>query len=145
MMRSEFIERVGFEPTADEYAEIESEYMGTEINKDQFCKEWRKNGGVQRLMRLRARRIEELEAEIAKKDRQYTEMDARHCREFNEMHDRHKVTEACLANSLTECKSRNIDLMKKLDEAENARKEAEDRLETVRAAFAILGIGKEKQ
>lgn len=28
MMMSEFIERVGFEPTAAEYAEIEREYMG---------------------------------------------------------------------------------------------------------------------
>lgn len=39
MMKSEFIERVGFEPTADEYREIEQEYMGCDIDKDQFCKE----------------------------------------------------------------------------------------------------------
>lgn len=45
MMKSEFIERVGFEPTADEYREIEQEYMGCDIDKDQFCKEWKKNGG----------------------------------------------------------------------------------------------------
>lgn len=41
MMRSEFIERTGFEPTADEYAEIEQEYMGCDIDKDLFCKQWK--------------------------------------------------------------------------------------------------------
>ena len=69
MMMSEFIERVGFEPTAAEYAEIEQEYMGCDVDKDKFCKEWKKNGGIQRLCRMRARRIEELEAETAMKDR----------------------------------------------------------------------------
>lgn len=83
MMMSEFIERVGFEPTAAEYQEIEREYMGCDVDKDQFCKEWKKNGGIQRLMRLRARRIEELEAEVAMKDRQYDEMDARYCSRIN--------------------------------------------------------------
>jgi hypothetical protein len=63
MMMSEFIERTKFEPTAAEYADIESEYMGCDIDKDAFCKRWVKNGGVQRLCRIRARRIEELEAE----------------------------------------------------------------------------------
>ena len=85
MMMSEFIERVGFEPTAAEYAEIEQEYMGCDVDKDKFCKEWKKNGGIQRLCRMRARRIEELEAEVAMKDRQYEEMDARHSRQFNEI------------------------------------------------------------
>lgn len=41
MMMSEFIERVGFEPTAAEYQEIEREYMGCDVDKDQFCKECR--------------------------------------------------------------------------------------------------------
>ena len=60
MMRSEFIERTKFEPTCDEYYEIEQEYMGCDVDKDQFCKQWLKAGGVQRLSRMRARRIEEL-------------------------------------------------------------------------------------
>jgi hypothetical protein len=34
MMMSEFIERTKFEPTAAEYADIESEYMGCDIDKD---------------------------------------------------------------------------------------------------------------
>ena len=36
MMRSEFIERTSFEPTAAEYEEIENEYMGTDIDKDEL-------------------------------------------------------------------------------------------------------------
>jgi len=65
MMMSEFIERTKFEPTTAEYAEIEAEYMGCDIDKDKFCKEWVKNGGIQRLSRIRARRIEELETQLA--------------------------------------------------------------------------------
>ncbi len=60
-MMSEFIERTGFEPTAAEYREIEAEYLGCDIDKDKFCKQWVKNGGIQRLSRIRVRRIEELE------------------------------------------------------------------------------------
>ena len=65
MMMSEFIERTKFEPTTAEYAEIEAEYMGCDIDKDKFCKEWVKNGGIQRLSRIRARRSEELETQLA--------------------------------------------------------------------------------
>lgn len=101
MMMSEFIERVGFEPTAAEYQEIEREYMGCDVDKDQFCKEWKKNGGIQRLMRLRARRIEELEAELMKKDRQYDEMDTRYCRRINQLREgmNDKLEEAIAENN----------------------------------------------
>ncbi|MCD7789093.1 MAG: hypothetical protein LUH55_00730, partial [Bacteroides thetaiotaomicron] len=77
MMKSEFIERTGFEPTAVEYQEIEAEYMGCDIDKDQFCKEWKKNGGIQRLNRQRARRIEELESKVAQMEREYEQMDVK--------------------------------------------------------------------
>lgn len=87
MMKSEFIERTGFDPTEAEYREIEAEYMGCDIDKDEFCKTWKKQGGIQRLMRLRARRIEELEAELAKENRDmeqrgrtYRKNHGMHCR-----------------------------------------------------------------
>lgn len=138
MMKSEFIERVGFEPTAAEYAEIEQEYMGCDVDKDKFCKDWKKNGGIQRLCRMRARRIEELEAEIAMKDRQYEEMDARHSREFNEMK---KMMESRLNEAVTaydQCNKANLNLDKLLQEANVAQKEAEEKLAKIREAFAIL-------
>lgn len=43
MMKSEFIERTGFEPTEAEYREIEAEYMGCDIDKDEFCKTWNRD------------------------------------------------------------------------------------------------------
>ncbi len=143
MMKSEFIERVGFEPTEAEYADIEAEYIGTDIDKDQFCKEWKKNGGVQRLMRLRARRIEELEAEIAMKDRQYKEMDTRYCRKINQLQAdmRSKLDEAVTAYD--QQKEELLRMSRLYQEAMTAKEEAEKNLDTVRAALKILGIGKE--
>lgn len=41
MMKTEFVERTGFEPTEAEYREIEAEYMGCDIDKDEFCKAWK--------------------------------------------------------------------------------------------------------
>lgn len=138
MMMSEFIERVGFEPTAAEYQEIEREYMGCDVDKDQFCKEWKKNGGIQRLMRLRARRIEELEAELMKKDRQYDEMDTRYCRRINQLREdmNDKLEEAIAENN--QQKEELIRMSKLYQEAMTEKAEAEKKLETIRAAFAIL-------
>ena len=69
MMMSEFIELTGFEPTGDEYSEIEAEYMNCNEDKQVFCKNWKKNGGIQRLCRLRVARIDELERQLRNKDR----------------------------------------------------------------------------
>lgn len=145
MMKSEFIERVGFEPTAAEYAEIEAEYMGCDTDKDQFCKEWKKNGGVQRLMRLRARRIEELEAELAKEKADYDRMDAQYCKKINEIRQSWKNESDSLKNRLKDSLESNDKLVKLLDEARAGKEEAENKVETIRAAFAILGIVKEDE
>lgn len=84
MMISEFIERTGFEPTAAEYAEIESEYMGCDIDKDKFCRQWKKNGGIQRLSRQRVRRIEELEQQLTTVQAVAQNREAELCRRLNE-------------------------------------------------------------
>lgn len=63
MMMSEFIERTGFEPTAEEYREIEEQYYEFDGDKDAFCKTWKKQSGIQRLTRARAEMIESLKAE----------------------------------------------------------------------------------
>lgn len=81
MMMSEFVERTGFHPTAEEYAKIEEDYYHFEGNKDQFCARWVKDGEAQRLTDDRARTIEKLRSdmleiekhlmgEIAKADRE---------------------------------------------------------------------------
>ena len=42
MLISEFIDRTGYQPTAEEYAEIEKEYYHFKGDKDQFCRAWSK-------------------------------------------------------------------------------------------------------
>lgn len=54
MMIREFVDRTGFEPTATEYAAIEEKYYSFDGSKDEFCKAWVKDGGIQRLTRQRA-------------------------------------------------------------------------------------------
>lgn len=46
MLISEFIQRTGFCPSESVYREIEAEYMQSDLDKDTFCKNWVKNGGI---------------------------------------------------------------------------------------------------
>lgn len=64
MMMSEFIERTDFEPTAEEYSQIEEAYYEFSGDKNAFCKDFLKNKGVERLIRGRASKIEELKKEL---------------------------------------------------------------------------------
>lgn len=49
MLISEFIDRTGFRPTEDYYhTEIEPEYNSSNLDKDAWCKQWKKNGGIQK-------------------------------------------------------------------------------------------------
>ena len=66
MMISEFIERTGFDPTAEEYSRIEEEYYEFDGDKDVFCQRWKKDGGARRLTRERAARIADLEDRLMK-------------------------------------------------------------------------------
>ena len=43
MMMSEFIERTGYEPNYEEYRYIEESYYKFNGNKDEFCKQWKKD------------------------------------------------------------------------------------------------------
>ena len=43
MMMSEFIERTGYEPSYEEYHYIEESYYDFPGNKDEFCKQWKKD------------------------------------------------------------------------------------------------------
>lgn len=43
MMMSEFIERTEYEPTYEEYHHIEESYYEFDGNKDEFCKQWKKD------------------------------------------------------------------------------------------------------
>lgn len=70
MMMSEFIERTGFEPTAAEYEKIEEEYYRFDGDKNEFCKSWKKNGGIEQTCRDRAKQIERLQSQIGEMEKE---------------------------------------------------------------------------
>ena len=47
-----------------------------DIDKVKFCKDWKRNGGIQRLSRMRVRRIEELETQLATAQKQSEQREA---------------------------------------------------------------------
>ena len=64
MLVSEFIDRTGYRPTAEEYAEIENEYNNFKGDKDAFCRAWKrvnptKAGQIERA-RKKAERTEKV-------------------------------------------------------------------------------------
>ena len=71
MMMSEFIERTGFEPTANEYAKIEEAYYDFDGDKDAFCKAFVKDGGARKLCKARAAEIDRLSSLLLESERQY--------------------------------------------------------------------------
>lgn len=140
MMKSEFIERTGFEPTEAEYREIEAEYMGCDIDKDEFCKTWKKQGGIQRLMRLRARRIEELVKEKNDHDR----MDAQYCEKINRLNDEKNSELDILKHDNEVLKSNQKGIADQLVKESERANEAERKLAVLKEAFAII-TGKEAE
>lgn len=49
MLLKEFAERTGFEPTYKYFNEvIHPEYMQSELDKDEFCRQWKRKGGFQK-------------------------------------------------------------------------------------------------
>lgn len=144
MMKSEFIERTGFEPTEAEYREIEAEYMGCDIDKDEFCKTWKKQGGIQRLMRLRARRIEELEAELVKEKNDHDRMDAQYCEKINRLNDEKNSELDILKHDNEVLKSNQKGIADQLVKESERANEAERKLTVLKEAFAII-TGKEAE
>lgn len=58
MLMSEFVERTGYQPSNEEYAQIEESYYAFPGNKDEFCVQWKKDyrdGHWQRELTLRRR------------------------------------------------------------------------------------------
>ena len=65
MLQSEFEERVGFTVTSDCYHKyIEPEYGASRLDKDDWCKQWKKDHGIQRAYSWMAKRVEELEKSV---------------------------------------------------------------------------------
>lgn len=60
MMISEFIELTGFEPSMEEYSEIEQQYYEFDGDKKAFCKHFIENGGIQKVYAKRLDTIQRL-------------------------------------------------------------------------------------
>lgn len=71
MMMSEFIDRTGFEPTADEYAKIEEAYYNFDGDKNAFCKAFIDGNGVSRICRARAEEISRLRSVMLETEKQF--------------------------------------------------------------------------
>lgn len=66
MLQSEFEERVGFTVTSDCYHQfIEPEYNVSKLEKDEWCKKWKKDQGIQRAYSWMAKKVEKLEKQCA--------------------------------------------------------------------------------
>lgn len=71
MMISEFIERTGFEPTADEYAKIEEACYNFDGDKNAFCKAFVNGNGANRICQVRAEEISRLRSVILETEKQF--------------------------------------------------------------------------
>ena len=144
MMKSEFIERTGFEPTPDEYAEIEEEYYGFSGDKDAYCKQWKKKGGIERLMRRRATRIEELEKEIAKKDKLFETRTKSDEIRYSEMYDKMNLRVMKAEQEVSITNQTLEEVVEKMRQETARAEETERKLAVLKEAFAII-TGKEEQ
>lgn len=127
MMRSEFIKRTGIEPTGQEYAEIEKEYMATDIDKESFCKKWKRNGGVVKLLKQRQQRIEELEKQLKETQKRFEQEQC--------AWEEHKQS---LSDNLNFARKEIQSFAAHLEREQKKNRNAEQKLDTLKAAYAIL-------
>lgn len=69
MTQQEFEQRTGFITTPELYAEVEAEYMASELDKDKFCKVWIKQGGIEEMSNRMRGQILTLRRELAEERR----------------------------------------------------------------------------
>lgn len=72
MLIQEFTDMTGFEPTPEEFQEIESEYYRFDGDKQAFCKDFVARGGEKQVYAHRAQYIKELESQLMDQEKEYT-------------------------------------------------------------------------
>ena len=72
MLMQEFTDMTGFEPTPEEFQEIESEYYRFDGDKQAFCKAFVERGGEKQVYARRAEYIKELESQLMDQEKEYT-------------------------------------------------------------------------
>lgn len=98
MLQSEFEERVGFTVTADCYNQfIEPEYSVSKLEKDEWCKKWKKDQGIQRAYSWMAKKVEALSKCYDDASKKLADYDAR-VKEINLLKDEAQVNADTLAD-----------------------------------------------
>lgn len=99
MLQQEFEERVGFTVTADCYHEfIEPEYNISKLEKDEWCKQWKKDQGIQRAYSWMAKEVEALSKFHDDASEKLADYDAK-VKEINLLKDEAQVNADILAAS----------------------------------------------
>lgn len=73
MLIQEFTELTGFEPTIEEYQEIEAEYYRFDGDKRAFCEDFVARGGEKQVYAHRAQYIKELESQLMDQEKEHKE------------------------------------------------------------------------
>lgn len=64
MTQQEFTERTGFYPTTEQFENIHKAYLRSEKDKDEWCKEWKRNGGIELYSKESALEVHSLREKI---------------------------------------------------------------------------------
>lgn len=72
MLMQEFTDMTGFEPTVEEFDQIEAEYYRFDGDKQAFCKDFVARGGEKQVYARRAEYIKELESQLMDQEKEYT-------------------------------------------------------------------------
>lgn len=73
MTLKEFEERTGLKPTDEEFSYVHAVYMNTSMDKDEFCKDFKKHGGSKITRDVHVRAVN-LELQNKQKDERMDEM-----------------------------------------------------------------------
>lgn len=71
MLMQEFVERTGFEPTAEEYSKIEESYYNFDGDKDSFCKAFVDGGEEKKICAARADEIKRLRSQMLELEKMF--------------------------------------------------------------------------
>ena len=128
MTQQEFEQRVGFTVTVDCYHKyIEPEYNASKLEKDEWCKQWKKDHGIQRAYSWMAKRIEELEKQVSEIDNIHVDNAAK-----EQEIERLRAENDTISNSLAERNKQLSDLNIFMIEQSNAYSSSELRAKAIK-------------
>lgn len=134
MLRCEFFERTGVEPTNNEYYQIEDDYYNSDLNKDDFCKEWLNGDGLTQLVNGRQSQIDDLTLLVEQNKKSIHQWQ----KDYAKLHEECVDIRKDYIVAQRQAKKQLDEMYKRFREMENRALEAEKQLATIKDAFAIL-------